>query len=227
MSSRAAVDRALRAAVSASVRPCDSATNGTAMDGRDHAERHVDEEDPAPVQVLADQAADDRAERQAERPDRPPDADRGRPLAGVGERRGDDREARGHHQRRAEALHRPRRDQHVGAAGQARRQRGEREDDQAGQEHPASAEDVRDPAADQQQAAEHEQVAAHDPLKPADRQVQAALDRRERDVDHVVIEIAHRVARLTAVSAHHRVLAVMAAVLPLGACTKYLYAVPV
>src|SRR5277367_7050031 len=36
-----------------------------------------------------------------------------------------------------------------------------------------------------------------------------------------------RVARLTAVSAHHRVLAVMAAVLPLEECTKYLYGVPV
>src|ERR1700685_1674461 len=36
-----------------------------------------------------------------------------------------------------------------------------------------------------------------------------------------------RVARLTAVSAHHRVLAVMAAFLPIGSCTKYLYDVPV
>jgi hypothetical protein len=143
------------------------------------------------VEVLADQPADDRAERQAERRDRPPDADRGRPLAGIGERRGDDREAGRHHQRRAETLHRPRGDQHVGAARQSGPERGEREDDQAGQEHPAPTEDVRDPAAHQQQAAEHEQVAAHDPFKAADRQVQAALDRRERDIHNIAIQVAH------------------------------------
>jgi hypothetical protein len=159
--------------------------------GGDHAERHVDEEDPAPVQVLADQAADRRAERQAEGADRAPDADRGGPLPRVGERRRDDRQGGGHQHRRAEALHRPGGDQHPGAAREPGRQRGQREDGQADEEHPAPADQVRDPAADEQQAAEYEQVAAHDPLKAADRYVQAVLDRRQRHVDHVVIKVSH------------------------------------
>ncbi len=39
--------------------------------------------------------------------------------------------------------------------------------------------------------AKAEDVAAHDPFEPGERQAQLALDRRQRHVDHVVVEIGH------------------------------------
>jgi hypothetical protein len=44
----------------------------------DDADRHVQPEDPVPVEALDDRAADDRADRDAEAADAAPDADRGR-----------------------------------------------------------------------------------------------------------------------------------------------------
>jgi len=96
-----------------------------------------------------------------------------------------------HQQRRADALDRAAGDQHRAAAGQARGQRGDREQRHPGQEEPPPAEHVGEPAADQQQPGQREQVAADHPLQARHRQVQVALDGRDRDVDDVVIQVGH------------------------------------
>ena len=85
----------------------------------------------------------------------------------------------------------PRADQHAAAAGQPRAQRGQREHRQPDHEQPPPAVHVGQPAADQQQPGEHQDVAADHPLQARDRQVQVALDGRDRDVRHVVVEISH------------------------------------
>ena len=157
----------------------------------DHAHRHVDEEDPAPVEVLADQAAERRAGRQGQRPGRGPDADGHAPLPDVGERGHDDGQRGRHEQGRPDALDGPAGDEHSPAAGQPGGQRGQREDRHADQEQPAPPEHVGEPAADQQQPGHREQVAAHHPLQAGHRQVQAVLDGRDRHVDDVVVQVGH------------------------------------
>ena len=89
---------------------------------RDQPDRHVDQEDPAPVQVLTHESAGQRAERQCEGAYRAPDADRAVALLGVGEGRRDDRQCRWHRHRGADALQRTGGDEEAGAAGQPRYQ---------------------------------------------------------------------------------------------------------
>ena len=52
-----------------------------------------------------------------------------------------------------------------------------------GHEHDAPADDVRQTAAEQQEAAEHERVGADDPLQVVLREPEIRLDRGKRDVD--------------------------------------------
>ena len=157
----------------------------------DHADRHVDEEDPAPVQVLADHAAERRAEGQGQGADGGPDADGRGALPDVGESGHDDGQRGRHQQRRAHALDGAAGDEHLAAAGQPGGQRGQREQRQAAEEDPAPPVHVGEPAAGQQQPGHREQVAADHPLQPGHRQVQAVLDGRDRHVDDVVVQVGH------------------------------------
>ena len=106
-------------------------------------DRDVDVEDPAPVDVLGDHAADQRPDRQRQRRDAGPDADRHAALPRR-ERRGDDRQRRRVHQRRADALHDARADQHAGAVREAAEERRRGEDDEADDEDAPPAEHVRE-----------------------------------------------------------------------------------
>ena len=83
---------------------------------RSRDQRHVDEEDRSPPEVVEQQAADDRAERDAEARGRGPDADRHRALARVGEDADQQRQRRRHDERGAGAHHRAREDELVDAA---------------------------------------------------------------------------------------------------------------
>src|SRR3982074_3628470 len=67
-------------------------------------------------------------------------------------------------------------------ASEATGQRGDGEQGDAGQEHPAAAEDVAGPAAEQQQAAERERVPVQHPGQAGRGEVQPGLDMRKRDV---------------------------------------------
>ena len=83
-----------------------------AEDGHDggDAERHVHPEDPVPVEALGDHAADQRSGRDTETGDAAPDPD-DRAAAVGRERRREQGQAEGHHDRRAEALDGPEADQ--------------------------------------------------------------------------------------------------------------------
>ena len=71
-------------------------------DGGD-AERHVDPEDPVPVEALGDRAADQWSGRDTETGDPAPDPD-DRAAAVGRERRGEEGQPQGHHDRGTEAL---------------------------------------------------------------------------------------------------------------------------
>ena len=157
----------------------------------DDPDRHVNEEDPAPVQMLADETADQRAERQCHRADRRPDPDRRGALPGVLERRHDDRQRGRDDEGGAQALHQPGRDQDSTAASQTCAEGCQREDGQPGQEQPPPSEQVSQPATGQQEAGEHQDVAADYPFQACEGQVQAALDGGYRDIGHVVVEVGH------------------------------------
>ena len=67
-------------------------------------------------------------------------------------------------------------------------QRGEREQDEAGDEQPAAAEQVGHAAAQQQEAAEGERVGVDDPREVVLGELEVAADRRQRDVDDRRVE---------------------------------------
>ena len=87
---------------------------------RQQPDRHVQPEDVAPADRVGQHAAQDRPDRGAHRGGHRPR--RGGPCSfdRVGERCGGDRQALRQHQRRADALHRPRRQQHAEATARPR-----------------------------------------------------------------------------------------------------------
>ena len=159
-------------------------------DDRDHANRHVDEEDPVPVDVLGDDAADKRADGEREGRDASPDANR-RAALFRRECDGNDREGCGIHHGRADTLNHTRGDQHRRARRQAAAERRQREDDETCDEDAATAEKVGEFAAGEHQRAERECVTGDNPLKRLDLQVQRLFDRRQRDVHDRVVEHDH------------------------------------
>src|SRR5262249_17210331 len=70
-------------------------------------------------------------------------------------------------------------------------QRGAGEDEQAGDENESAAEQVGDPAAEQQEAAVREQVAVDHPLEALLAEAEVVLDRRESDVEDGRVEHVH------------------------------------
>ena len=90
--------------------------------GGDDADRDIDPEHGRPVDVLDQEAAEQRADGEPEARDAGPDADRGRHLM-ARERGHDDRERERVHERGADALHGARRDQAAYRSSRARRRR--------------------------------------------------------------------------------------------------------
>jgi hypothetical protein len=101
---------------------------------------------------------------------------RSRPSTKVTERigRGDDRGT--------EPLEGTRADQRRLGPGETRQEGGDGEDHDADEEDPPSPEQVRSPAAEQQEAAEDERVGADHPLEILLREPEVDLDRGQRDV---------------------------------------------
>jgi hypothetical protein len=159
-----------------------------ARDERDRGERHVDDEDRAPPEVVEQHAADGGAERDAEAGRCRPQADRRGPLARVGEDADEQRERRRHDQRRAGAHRGAGEDEPADVAGVGRAGRRDREDGEAAEQHPPAAEPVAERAGQQQQPREHERVRVDDPLQLADVRVQVERERRQRDVDDRVVD---------------------------------------
>ena len=166
----------------------DSGTTRRPSRDRQHAQRHVDDEDRAPPEVVEQVAADDRAERDAEPGGRGPDADGRPPLALVLEHADQQRQRRGHDQRGARAHHRARRDQRPDAARVRRRRRGGAEHEQPGEQHAPASVAVAERPGEQQQPGERERVRVDHPLELAEVRVELAHQRRQRDVDDRVVD---------------------------------------
>ena len=155
--------------------------------GRDGEEdRHV--QAPAPVEHLGQEAAEQQAEGAAGAGDGAVDAERLGALGGLGERRGEQGErGRGEH-RGEHALERAGADEQLEALRGAAERGCTGEAEQAGDERPLAAEQVGDPAAEQQQAAERERVGGDDPLAVVVGEPEVLLGGGERDVDDRHVE---------------------------------------
>ena len=86
-------------------------------------------------------------------------------------------------------------DQRFVAPGEAGEQRGDAEDDEAGDEQPSSAEEIGGAAAEQQEASEEQRVGADHPLEVLLRETEVDLDRGKRDVHDRDVQDDHELHR--------------------------------
>ncbi len=155
---------------------------GGQRDGRD-AHRDVDPEDAAPAGRVDERAADDRADRKRQAEHRAPQADRLRPLGGVGEHVGDDRHRYRVEHAAAHGLQGPERDQPAEPGSEGAGERAEGEQGEAELEDSSPADPGGDRSRQHQQAGQDEQVGVDRPLQPGDGRAQVPSDRRQRHVD--------------------------------------------
>jgi hypothetical protein len=95
------------------------------------------------------------------------------------ERHGQDRQRRRGHQRGAEPLDASRRDDRPRRSPQPRGERGAREQHQPGHQHPAAADQVGHPPAQEQESSQHQGVGDDQPLLRALGEPELALDGRQ------------------------------------------------
>ncbi len=145
-------------------------------------DREVHEEDSAPTDVLGEDAAGERADRLPD-PRRSEDQPSRDPRLALRDRGVGHAEDRRPHQRPADAHDGARADQDELVRRGAPDDREHGEDGGPDQEDPFSAEHVREPAAADDQDAEHEGVGVDHPLRRVDVRVEVVLDRRQADVE--------------------------------------------
>jgi hypothetical protein len=104
---------------------------------------------------------------------------------------GVNRQRTGGEQRAADALQRPRADEHADVGGQAAQRRGQREPDHPDHEHAAPAEPVAERAAEQDQPGQGERVGGDRPLQAGQGGVQALADGGQGHVDHGAVQHRH------------------------------------
>jgi hypothetical protein len=78
--------------------------------------------------------------------------------------------------------------------GEAARRRGKREEDQSGDEDRLAADQVAEPAGEEQETAVGDQVAVDDPRQVGLGEVQVGLDGRQGDVDDGPVEGVHELS---------------------------------
>ena len=117
------------------------------------------------------------------------------PLALFLEEQQEQRECDRRDDRAAEALDGARGDQQVLRGREAAGERGEREERDPAQEQPPVAEQVAEPAAQQQEAAEGQQVGVHDPRERFLGEAEIGANRGQRDVHDRRVEHDHQVAQ--------------------------------
>ena len=159
--------------------------------GDEQADRHVDEERPAPV-VLGEGPTEDEADGRTDARHGGVHAHGAVALLARGEGRRDEREGGGRRDGGAGALDDARGDEHGLVDGEAADERGRGEEQDAGDEHPAAAEQVAEAAAEQQQAAEGEGVGVDDPREVRVAEPEVGLDVGQRDVDDGAVEHDHQ-----------------------------------
>ena len=159
--------------------------------GRD-PDRHVDEEDPVPVDRLGEDPTRQQPDRTAGDGDERVDADRLRLIPGLREHGHDHPQDHRGRQGAPDALDEARPDQHALALGHRAQQRRAGEHPEADQEDASLADQVADPSGEQQQAAERDQVGVDDPGEVVLREAQVVLDRRQGDVHDRRVEDDHQ-----------------------------------
>ena len=176
----------------------------------EHADRQVDQEDPVPVEPACEHAAEQDADAAAAGHHEPEHTHCLRAIDRLREEDHDQRERHCRDDGPADSLNRARCDQQSLRAREPAGERRQREDRDPDQEQPAVAEEVTEPAAEQQKAAEREDVGVHDPGKRRLREAEVGADRRECDVhdrgvedDHQIAEAQH-VEREPATAGGHR-----------------------
>ncbi len=152
-----------------------------------HGDREVQEERPAPREVLDQPAAEDGPEGGGDRAGGRPRPD-GEPSLLFGERRAQDGEAARHEERRTHALHRARDHElpHTARQPAGAGRRGEEHDPARIDATPA--EPISQRAADQQERGEKERVRLDDPLDVGDGGAELALQRRQGQVDDRAVD---------------------------------------
>ncbi len=157
----------------------------------DHANGHIHEEHPLPREGTRQHAAEEQADGATTDCDGTPDAEGRRPFTAFleggrqhGQRgRGDERAAK---TLQGTACH-----ENPCRSRQPIQERGSGEEHDAENEQAAPAEEVGSAAAEHQESTERERVRVDDPLQALGREVQSALNRRQRDVDDGGIEDDH------------------------------------
>ena len=159
---------------------------GDEPDGRgqhDQRDRGGHQQRPPPAD-LGEQAGQHEPQREPAGAEDRVDAERAVPHRSLGERGGEQGHAGRRGERGRRSLDEPGRYQQAGAAHQAAEDGDEGEDGQRHQKDPPASEQVSGPAAEQQQAAVAEHVAADDPLQRRRAQAEGGPDGRQGDADH-------------------------------------------
>jgi hypothetical protein len=160
----------------------------------EHADREVDEEDPVPAEDVGQDPAREDADHAPAGQDEAEDAHRLRAVRLLGEERHEQRQRDRRDDGAADALYRPRRDEQPLRGREAAAEGREREDGDADQEEAAVPEQVAEPATEEQEAAEGQQVRVHHPGERRLREAEVVADRRQGDVHDRAVEDDHQVA---------------------------------
>ena len=173
-----------------------SPVHGCARRCRDHAQpreeqrkrdRSREQKRCAPGE-FGQQSTEDQTEREATRSAHGVDTESLVASGPLGERRRDDRQARGHGERGGDPLDEAQSDDDRIDVDDGARDRGDAEHPQGHQEHPAAAEQITCTPAQQQQTAVAQHISAHDPLQLRLTHVEVFADRRQCDTDHRDVE---------------------------------------
>ena len=142
------------------------------------ADRHVDQQGPAPRAEVGDHAAEQQADGAAAHADGGEQGERPVARRLVGGAGGEQGEYAGGGQRGADALGRAGRDQLAGRLGEPTQERGHGEQREADLEDAEPAEHVAEPAAGEQQTAEGQRVAVEDPGQGRRSEAEGGVHRR-------------------------------------------------
>lgn len=156
------------------------------------ADRHVDEQAPAPGHPVGEHAADHQADARATGRDQAVETQCLQPLRTFLEGEHQQGQRGRSRDRAADALQDAGAEQQLGGRGETTEQRGRGEHAHARDEDPATAEQVTGPRAEQQETSEGEGIGVLHPGQTGRAEVERVLDLRHRDVHHGAVEDDHQ-----------------------------------
>ena len=156
----------------------------------EQADRHVDEEDPAPVEVERDRAAQRRADHRPHQRGNREVIERGDVFA-LGHRAHEDEPSHRHHHRAAHALQEPGGDKCQEGVGRRAQQRSAHEHDDRRREYGARSVAVGHPAADRDEDGEADEIRRERQLERERGLADIGRDRGQRGRDHRRVHVFH------------------------------------